>query len=60
MMLCYKDKTYCTATECLTKECHRHQGNINQRDLELSGLNLMVADFYKDCEKFSFQMHSKE
>lgn len=51
-MISYKDRTFCSAKDCLIEECARHQNTINKDHLERSGLPLSISECYKVCKEY--------
>lgn len=54
-MICYKDMTFCTHSECLTVDCNRHTSQIKHPvDLPIS-----YASFKATCGKYEKQEEEK-
>ena len=55
-MICYKDKAFCSSTECVNKECHRF---LSLEVLEgarkwwgSDGAPIASSDFHEGCSGF--------
>lgn len=51
-MLCYKDKTWCSAQDCANKECTRNMNGSDFCPDEFWEDKICCAPLYKDCEEY--------
>jgi hypothetical protein len=48
----YKDMTFCTATECIHTDCHRHMRGYNYTPTE-EDKYVAMSNFSKTCDKYA-------
>lgn len=52
-MICYKDRTYCTASRTLCKndKCYRFMSEDEQQEAIDNGLPVAYSDFFDGCKE---------
>ncbi len=51
-MLCYKDRTFCSASDCQTLDCHRNTKNLDPEHVKMVNLPLAFGDFFRECPEY--------
>ena len=56
-MICYKDRTFCTAKECTDLECRL---NTKRPDFQPGDMLVAYADFKKTCPDYKTEVKENE
>lgn len=51
-MMCYRDRTFCSATDCRDPDCDRKMTEGVERAAAQCGLMVSVAELHKTCADY--------